>query len=53
MKTIVDSITGKVLFATLVEIQLAESEVAIDELLTEPLENPHFNFETRTFFDLV
>ena len=53
MKTIIDSITGKVLFATFVEIELFEDQIAIDEVVTEPFENPHFNFETRTFFDLV
>jgi hypothetical protein len=52
MKTIVNMVTGKVLYATLVEIQLAENEIAIDELLVDPFENPHFNFENRTFYDL-
>ena len=52
MKTIIDSITGKVLFATFVEVELSEDQIAIDEVVTEPFENPHFNFETRTFYDL-
>lgn len=52
MKTIVDKNTGKVLFATFVEVYIAEDEIAIDEMVTEPFENPHFNFETRTFYDL-
>jgi hypothetical protein len=53
MKTIINLTTGKVLFATLVEIQLAEDEIAIDELLVDLFENPHFNFETREFFDKI
>ena len=53
MKTIIDIFTGKVLFATFVEVDLSEDQIAIDEVVTEPFENPHFDFETRTFFDLV
>jgi hypothetical protein len=53
MKTIINLMTGKVLFATLVEIELLEDQIAIDEVVTEPFENPHFNFETREFFDKI
>jgi hypothetical protein len=51
MKTIIDKNTGKVLYATAIELELIENEIAIDELLTEVMENPFFNFETRTFYD--
>jgi hypothetical protein len=52
MKTIVNKNSGKVLFATLVEVYIAEDEIAIDEMVTEDFENPHFNFETRTFYNV-
>ncbi len=51
MKTIIDKNTGKVLYATAIELELIENEIAIDELLTEVSENPFFNFETRTFYN--
>lgn len=51
MKTIIDRNTGKELYAANTKIQLAENEIAIDELRTEVMENPYFNFETRTFYD--
>jgi len=51
MKTIIDKNTGKVLYATAIELELIENEIDINELLTEVMENPFFNFETRTFYD--
>lgn len=51
MKTIIDKNTGQVLYATLIEFELIESEIAIDELLTENMENPYFDFETKTFYN--
>ena len=51
MKTIIDKNTGKVLYASIVEVDLLENEMLIDELLTEEMENPYFNFETRTFYN--
>jgi len=51
MKTIIDKNTGKVLFGSLIEVLLLENEIAIDELLTENFENPHFDFETRIFYN--
>lgn len=51
MKTIIDKNTGKVLYATVIELELIENEIAIDELLTEVMENPYFNFETKTFYN--
>ncbi len=52
MKTIIESITGKVLFATTVEVDLLENHLAIDEMVVEDFENPHFNFDTRTFYNV-
>jgi hypothetical protein len=51
MLTIIDKFTGKVLYASIVEIHLLENEIAIDELLTEYFENPYFDFESRTFYN--
>lgn len=48
--TIVD-IEGKELFATLDISILFEGQIAIEELRTEVMENPYFNFETRTFYN--
>jgi hypothetical protein len=51
MKTIIDKFTGKVLYATIIEVHLLETEIEIDELLTEYFENPYFDFESRTFYN--
>jgi hypothetical protein len=53
MKSIIDRNTGKLICATAIELQLLENEIAIDELLTEEMENPYFDFNTRTFYDKV
>jgi hypothetical protein len=53
MKTIIDKNTGKVLYATAIELELIENEIAIDELLTENMENPYFDFETKVFYDKI
>jgi hypothetical protein len=51
MKTIIDKFTGQVLYATIVEVDILENEIAIDEVLTESFENPYFDFETRNFYE--
>lgn len=51
MKTVIDNNTGKVLFSTVIEIDLQDNQVSIDELLTESYVKPYFNFETRTFYE--
>ena len=51
MKSIIDKNTGKLICATAIEIEVLENEMLIDELLTEEMENPHFNFETKTFYN--
>jgi len=51
MKIIIDKYTGKVLYATLVDFELIENEIAVDESFTEFIENPYYDFETKTFYD--
>jgi hypothetical protein len=51
MKTIVDSITGKVLFATSIDIDLQENEIAIDNLLQDNFINPYWDFENSNFYE--
>ena len=53
MKTIINKFTGQLLYATVIQVELLENEIAIDELLTEYFENPYFDFETRTFYDKI
>lgn len=50
--TIVDS-TGKELYATLDITILNENQIAIEELRTEEMDNPYFDFETRTFYNKI
>jgi len=50
MKTIVDT-TGKVLYATSVEIDLQENEIEIDDLLQDNFINPYWDFDTQTFYE--
>lgn len=42
---------GKLLYARYDIKNIAEGEIAVEELITEVMENPYFNFETRTFYD--
>jgi hypothetical protein len=51
MKTIVNINTGKVLFATSIDIDLQENEIAIDNLLQDNFVNPYWNFENSTFYE--
>ena len=50
MKTIIDT-TGKVLYATSIDIDLQSNEIAIDELLQDNFINPYWNFDTETFYE--
>jgi len=47
------NIEGKELYATLDISSLPEGQIPITELRTEYMENPYFNFETRTFYDKI
>ena len=51
MKTIIDKITGKVLYASLNEVDLKDNEMLIDSLLTENFVNPYWNFANGTFYE--
>jgi hypothetical protein len=51
MKTLINKNTGQLICATAIDIELLEDQMLIDELLTEEMENPYFDFETRTFYD--
>jgi hypothetical protein len=53
MKSIIDKNTGKLICATAIEIEILENEMLIDELLTEEMENPYFDFNTRTFYENI
>ena len=48
--TIIDT-DGKVLYARYDIENIAENEIAIEQLMTESMENPHFDFETKTFYN--
>ena len=50
--TIVDK-TGKELYAVMHISNLNENEIAIKELRTEEMENPYFDFQTRTFYNKI
>jgi hypothetical protein len=51
MKTIVDSNTGKVLYATSIDIDLKENEIAIDNLLQDNFVKPYWDFANNTFYE--
>ena len=51
MKTIVETSTGKVLYAVSDFFNLQENQTAIDELLTEAFIQPYYNFETFSFYE--
>jgi len=53
MKTIINKNTGKVLYCSMVKVELLENEITIEELLTEEMENPYFDFETKTFYNKI
>jgi len=48
--TIINS-EGKELYATENIENLPDNEIAIEELRTEEMENPYFDFETRKFYN--
>ena len=50
LRTVIDKYTGQELRAQF-DGFISENEILIDELRTEPMENPYFNFLTRTFYD--
>ena len=50
MKTIINKQSGKVLFA-IANFEDTDTEIAIDEILTEFFVIPYFNQETREFYE--
>jgi hypothetical protein len=50
MKTIINKQSGKVLFA-IANFEDTDTEIAIDEILTEYFVVPYFNQETREFYE--
>lgn len=51
MKTIINKITNRVLFCTGLDFVETETEIAVDELLTENFISPHYDFETKKFYE--
>ena len=49
--TIVDKITGQELRGQFEGDNIAENEIAIEEVRTEVMTNPYFDFKTRKFYD--
>jgi hypothetical protein len=51
MTTIIDKNTGELLYATSLDFDLQENEIAIAEILNENFVKPFYNFETKTFYE--
>jgi hypothetical protein len=51
MKTIINKPSGKVLFATINEFVNTETEIAVDELVTENFVSAYYNFEAKEFYE--
>lgn len=51
MKTVLDKESGKVLYAITDDIKLIDSEIAVDELVTEIMLKPFYNFDTKQFYE--
>ena len=50
LKTVIDKETGKELRAQFHDV-IAENEMLIEALRTEPMENPHWDFQNEVFYD--
>jgi len=44
---------GKELYATFDISNLNENEIAVEELRTQVMENPYFDFENKIFYDKI
>jgi hypothetical protein len=51
MKTVIDKNTGKVSYATVIDIDLLETQIMVDELLVDNFENPYYDFDTKLFYN--
>lgn len=52
LKTVIDKETGQELRAQFHDT-IAENEMLIESLRTEPMENPYWDFENEVFYDKV
>ena len=52
LKTVIDKETGQELRAQFND-HIAENEMLIEALRTEPMDNPHWDFENEIFYDKV
>lgn len=52
LKTVIDKNTGQELRAQFHD-QLAENEMLIEVLRTEPMDNPYWDFEEQKFYDKI
>ena len=48
--TIIDKTTGQELYAKF-DNEVNDNEIAIEELRIEFMENPYYNFDTKTFYN--
>lgn len=51
MKTIIDKNTGQEIGATSIDYTPQYNEMLIEELRTDEMANPYFDFTTRIFYD--
>jgi hypothetical protein len=49
---ILEKETGKELYYK-GDDSVSENEIAVEELRNEDMDNPHFNFETRTYYNKI
>lgn len=47
------NLDGKVLYARYDIENISNNEIAIEQLITESIENPYFDFETKTFYNKI
>ena len=52
LKTVIDKETGQELRAQF-HSTIAENEMLIEALRTEPMENPYWDFENEIFYDKI
>lgn len=52
LKTVINKHTGQELRAQFHD-QIAENEMLIEALRTEPMENPYWDFENEIFYDKI
>ena len=50
LQTVIEIATGKEIGATYSN-ECLETETLVPELRTEPMDNPYFDFTTRTFYN--